>query len=173
VGFGSGLAGLWGMEAVTSIVKKERYYLDTSVWNGIKEPAFILDTKMFFKMVSRNRVVCLYSEIVESELVGAPGVVNEFFSSMANKYREKVIITDDILRLAEAYIGEGVVGRTSLKDCIHIAAATVHEADILVSWNFKHIVNVHRVRGYNSINTRLGYPILEIRSPREVLDYAL
>jgi len=161
------------MEAVTSIIKKERYYLDTSVWNGVKEPVFMFDTKMFFEMISRNRIICVYSEIVERELEGAPKVVRERFSSISGKYKEKVIITDDILRLADAYINEGVVGKTSLEDCIHIAAATVHKADVLVSWNFKHIVNIHRVRGYNSINAKFAYPILEIRSPGEVLDYVL
>jgi predicted nucleic acid-binding protein len=161
------------MEAVASIVKKERYYLDTSVWNGVKEPAFMFDTEMFFGMIDRNRVICLYSDIVENELMGAPGVVKTRFMSVPDKYKEKVVVTDGILRLAEVYVNEGVVGKTSFKDCVHIAAATVHKADILVSWNFKHMVNLRRVRGYNSINARLGYPILEIRSPREVLDYGI
>lgn len=64
-----------------------------------------------------------------------------------------------------------VVGATSFNDCIHIATATIHRADILVSWNFKHIVNVYRIRGYNSINLRMNYPTLEIRSPKEIVDY--
>ena len=54
---------------------------------------------------------------------------------------------------------------------MHIATATVHRADLLVSWNFKHIVNVFRVRGYNAINLRLGYPILNIHSPKEIVRY--
>lgn len=73
--------------------------------------------------------------------------------------------------LASKYVEEKVVGETSLDDCIHIATATVHRADILVSWNFKHIVNVYRIRGYNSINLRMNYPSLEIRSPKEIIDY--
>jgi hypothetical protein len=160
------------MEAVTSIVKKERYYLDTSVWNGIKEQAFMVDTEMFFDIIDRRRGVYLYSEIVEDELAaGAPAEVKVFFASVLSKYKEKVAITDEIWKLAETYVKEGVVGKTSLKDCIHIAAATVHKADMLVSWNFKHIVNVARVRGYNAINTMLGYPALEIHSPKEVVGY--
>jgi len=143
------------------------------VWNGIKELVFMRDTEVFFKIIRRNRVICLYSEIVEHELEGAPSVVMGLFESMSGEYKEKVVITDEILRLAEAYVNKGVVGRTSLEDCIHIAAATVHKADVLVSWNFKHIVNVRRVRGYNAINAEFGYPVLEIRSPREVLDYVL
>ena len=82
---------------------------------------------------------------------------------------EKVIVNDEILSLALMYVNEKVVGATSFDDCIHIAAVTINKVDILVSWNFKHIVNVYRIRGYNSINIRSNYISLEIRSPKEVL----
>jgi hypothetical protein len=84
---------------------------------------------------------------------------------------EKVELNDDILTLAKKYVDEKVVGASSLDDCIHIATATIHKADILVSWNFKHIVNVYRIRGYNSINLLMNYSYLEIRSPKEIVDY--
>ena len=70
-----------------------------------------------------------------------------------------------------AYIEEKVVGQTSFADCLHIALATINRADYLISWNFKHIVNVQRIRGYNSINIRRGYKELEIRSPRDFVVY--
>jgi hypothetical protein len=54
-------------------------------------------------------------------------------------------------------------------DAQHIAIATVARVDALVSWNFKHIVNLNRIHGYNSVNLRRGYPMIEIRAPREVL----
>ncbi len=66
---------------------------------------------------------------------------------------------------------ENVVGKTSRADCIHIALATLNNADVLVSWNFKHIVNINRIRGYNAVNYKLGNKILEIRTPREILEY--
>ena len=86
------------------------------------------------------------------------------------KYLERVEVDNDILTLATKYIEEKVVGQTSFDDCIHIATATIHKADILASWNFKHIVNIYRIRGYNSINLRMNYPSLEIRSPKEITD---
>ena len=73
--------------------------------------------------------------------------------------------------LADKYIQDKVVGRTSREDCIHIALATLHRADVLISWNFKHIVNLIRIRGYNSVNLKTGYPTIEIRSPKELIDY--
>ena len=71
--------------------------------------------------------------------------------------------------LAEAYIVAEVITAKMRADAQHIAIATVARVDVLVSWNFKHIVNLPRIHGYNSVNLRRGYPILEIRTPREVL----
>jgi hypothetical protein len=79
--------------------------------------------------------------------------------------------TDDTVDLATEYITEGVVGQTSYADCLHIALATINRADFLVSWNFKHIVNVQRIREYNSINIKNGYRQIEIRSPIEFEKY--
>ena len=73
--------------------------------------------------------------------------------------------------LAETYLKEGVVSEKSRVDAQHIAIATINRVDVLVSWNFKHIVNLERIHGYNSSNLRLGYPILEIRTPIEVMRY--
>ena len=62
------------------------------------------------------------------------------------------MVTPEALKLAQTYVDEKVVGETSLDDCIHIAVATLNRVDMLISWNFKHIVNVYRIGGYNSVN---------------------
>ena len=80
-------------------------------------------------------------------------------------------MTEDAIILADKYINEKVVGKTSLEDCRHIALATIHKVDVLASWNFKHIVNLDRIKGYNSVNMRLGYSIIEIRSPKDLVIY--
>ncbi|MCL2005447.1 MAG: hypothetical protein FWG73_04705 [Planctomycetaceae bacterium] len=99
----------------------------------------------------------------------APQYIRDFFAALPASQIERVVSTDESDTLAERYIAEGVVGASSLDDCKHIAIATIHRADVLVSWNFKHIVNINRIRGYNSVNMRLGYPIIEIRTPEEVI----
>ncbi|MFM8514620.1 MAG: hypothetical protein ACKOBI_12925 [Bacteroidota bacterium] len=83
----------------------------------------------------------------------------------------RVELTEEAVNLADTYIAEKVVGKTSREDCFHIALATIHKADILVSWNFKHIVNVFRIRGYNAVNLKLGYAQIDIRSPKEIINY--
>jgi hypothetical protein len=62
-----------------------------------------------------------------------------------------------------------VAGPKSFDDCHHIALATISRVDILASWNFKHIVNENRIRGYNSVNLRMWYDQLEILSPLEII----
>jgi len=73
--------------------------------------------------------------------------------------------------LADTYIEEKVVGRTSIADCRHIAMATIYKVDVLASWNFKHIVNLEKIKGYNSVNLRLGYTMIEMRSPKDLVKY--
>ena len=104
-------------------------------------------------------------------MLDAPEKVRVYFKNLPKEYTERIIVNDDILTLAKKYIAEKVVGQTSFDDCVHIAAATIHKVDILVSRNFKHIVNVYRIRGYNSINLRSNYQSLEIRSPKEIIKY--
>jgi len=93
------------------------------------------------------------------------------FGGVFDAELERVAVNDEILTLATKYISEKVVGQTSFDDCVHIATATIYKADILLSWNFRHIVNVYRIRGYNAINLRMNYPALEIRSPKEIIEY--
>lgn len=86
------------------------------------------------------------------------------------EYTQLVEVTEEAYELAQKYLDEKVVGHTSADDCRHIATATINKVDYLVSWNFKHIVNVFRIRGYNSINLRCGYTQLDIRSPKEIVN---
>ena len=150
---------------------KQRFYLDTSVFGGVFDWEFEELTLQLFERIKLGKVVCMYSELTETELLDAPDKVKKFFKELPKENMEKVQINDDILYLATKYIDEKVVGQASLDDCIHIATATFYKADILVSWNFKHIVNVYRIRGYNSVNLRMNYQSLEIRSPKEIIDY--
>lgn len=98
----------------------------------------------------------------------APDKVKNFLKRLPPKQKQFVEITPEAVNLADTYIREKVVGKTSRVDCIHIALATIYKVDILVSWNFKHIVNITKIRGYNSINLKLGHQTLEIRTPKEI-----
>ncbi len=147
------------------------FYFDTSVFGGIYDIEFEAETTLLFEKMTLGQIKCIYSNLTESELTNAPEKVRNFFENLPDKCKEKVLVTPEALKLAQTYVEEKVVGETSLDDCIHIATATLNKVDMLVSWNFKHIVNVYRIRGYNSINLRLGYIKLEIHSPKEIVNY--
>ena len=119
--------------------------------------------------VKLGRVKAVISEITEREIMKARKEIRDYYKSLPSEHVEFVELTEDAYKLADTYIKEDVVGKTHRNDCLHIALATINRVDILVSWNFKHIVNVYRIRGYNSVNIKLGYPTLEIRSPLEIV----
>ncbi len=150
---------------------RQRFYFDTSVFGGVFDKEFEETTLQLFERVKLGNIVCVYSDLTETELTNAPDNVRKYFKSLPSSSMEKVEVNSDILTLATRYIEEKVVNQTSFDDCIHIATATILKVDILVSWNFKHIVNVYRIRRYNSVNIRMNYLSLEIRSPKEIIKY--
>ena len=116
----------------------------------------------------RGEAVIALSELTLLELVGAPEKVRDVLKEIPEAHREHLDFTTEAKELAEHYLNEGVIGPGKRIDAQHIAIATISRVDVLVSWNFRHIVNLARIRGYNSVNLRQGYHVLEIRSPLEV-----
>jgi hypothetical protein len=145
----------------------EKIYLDTSVFGGYFDAEFEVWTKILFDKIIAGEYKILYSRLIDIELASAPEKVREFVDTQI----EFVDISEEAIKLAEQYLNENIVGKTSRADGIHIAIATLNNADMLVSWNFKHIVNLNRIRGYNSVNQKYGHKTLEIRTPREILEY--
>ena len=150
-------------------MKIPRLYIDTSVFGGVHDTEFQYETNQLFEMVKNGEVICVYSDLCELELENAPLKVREHFLQIEKSTTEFVEITEEISQLAEQYVEEKVVGETSIDDCRHIACATINKVDFLVSWNFKHIVNVFRIRGYNAVNLKNGHIQLDIRSPKEII----
>ena len=150
---------------------KQRIYIDTSVVGGYFDVEFQEYTKPLFRQIRDSEIRIIYSEVTERELVNAPEKIKELVRDLPKEVVDFVELTEETIDLAQAYISEKVVGKTSFDDCLHIALATIHKADYLVSWNFRHIVNVERIRGYNSVNIKFGSAAIDIRSPREFIRY--
>jgi predicted nucleic acid-binding protein len=148
-----------------------RIYIDTSVVGGFFDEEFKDATQRLFKRLEDNEVKFVISDLLELELIQAPKHVNELLLKYPTDRFERIELTEETMDLADRYIAEKVVGRTSLEDCRHIALATINRVDVLASWNFKHIVNLDRIKGYNSVNLRQGYPTIEIRTPQELVSY--
>lgn len=149
----------------------QRIYIDTSVVGGYFDEEFKEATIKLFERLENNEIIFVVSDLLDLELINAPQQVRDHLLKYSADKFQRVDLTEEAIKLADTYIDEKVVGKTSLEDCRHIAMATVHKVDVLASWNFKHIVNLDRIKGYNSVNLRLGYSIIEIRSPKDLVKY--
>jgi predicted nucleic acid-binding protein len=147
----------------------KRCYFDTSIFGGYFDDEFSKESRILFNQVIEGNIICLYSELTERELYPAPTHVHNLLKYLPSIFSERLVINQQVINLAEEYINQKVVGKTSREDCTHIAIATIYQADLLVSWNFKHIVNSNRIRGYNHVNSQHGLTQITIKSPREII----
>ena len=146
-----------------------RVYVDTSVFGGVHDDEFREPSERFFTAVRAGAFVVLVSEVLVVEISSAPPVVQATFE-VHRAQMEALETTGEAAALAEAYLAARVVPPASRVDALHVALATVARADAVVSWNFKHLVQLRRIRGFHAVNVLRGYPLIEIRSPLEVID---
>ena len=150
---------------------KQRIYIDTSVVGAYFDEEFEIATRRFFNRLENNEIVFVVSDLLDIELINAPQRVRELLHNYSSEKFERIELTEEAIKLADTYIEEKVVGKTTIEDCRHIAMATINKVDVLASWNFKHIVNLDRIKGYNSVDLKLGYQMIEIRSPKDLINY--
>jgi len=145
-----------------------RVYLENSVIGGYFDTEFKEYTYKLFEKFRNGTFKPIISSHVIVELEnGAPNHVKENLKTI--EY-EEYGVNDEMFNLAEKYMEHKIVSEKYYNDVLHIAVATVLKVDVLVSWNFNHIVNLNRIKMFNNVNIKEGYNILEIRSPREVID---
>jgi predicted nucleic acid-binding protein len=146
-----------------------KIYTDTSVIGGCFDLEFSEWSNLLFQEFIVGAEVIMLSDLTLQELEFARQEIRDKVKEIPNAHRMEISIVDEAITLAEKYISEGALTNKSYNDALHIALATINNADVLASWNFKHIVNLDRIRLYNSINFRQGYRMIEIRTPREIL----
>jgi PIN domain len=150
-------------------IRPLRVYVDTSVFGGVHDDEFRTPSERFFAALRAGAFTVLVSEALVVEISSAPVSVRATFEAH-RAHMEAVEATPEAAALAEAYLEARVVPAASRVDALHVALASVARASVLVSWNFKHLVQLRRIRGFHAVNVLRGYPLLEIRSPREVID---
>jgi len=148
---------------------KSRVYIDTSVIGGCFDPEFESASNTLVEEFISGKKKAIISDIVLFELESAPENVQAVLNRIPADNNEFVFLNEESISLANTYLKEGIIAERSLSDARHIAIATIERVDVLISWNFKHIVNLNRIHLINSVNLKLGYPLLEIRSPLEVI----
>jgi len=150
-------------------MKPMRVYLDTSVFGGCCDVEFSEDSLRVITAVRRGRLIGVVSAVVFAELEAAPEGVRKIALGLPARHLQRIELTDDVYDLQEAYLSFAVLGRRRADDALHVAAATVARADAIVSWNFRHIVRLEKIKGFNRVNLELGYGHLTIISPKEVI----
>jgi hypothetical protein len=146
-----------------------RIYVDTSVIGGCEDEEFRVHSWRLMDAFVRGDLKLVLSELTVRELVLAPPPVRAVLGTVPDANIEVVRLTPAAGELARRYLAEGILPANMLADAQHIAMATISQVDALVSWNFRHMVNLPRIHRYHEVNAKLGYPTIEIRSPREVL----
>jgi predicted nucleic acid-binding protein len=150
-------------------MKKLRIYIDTSVIGGCCDEEFAEESKSLIEQVKQNIYTLLVSEVVIEELESAPENVQNILKSIPKSCIERIELTKEMLTLQEAYLQARILDERWATDALHVATATVARADAIVSWNFRHIVKLEKIRAYNQLNLQNGYGIITIISPREVI----
>ena len=148
---------------------KQRIYIDTSVIGGCFDKEFKKWSDKLFVEFQEGKKIAVLSDITIDELSFSRPEVRNHLDTIPKDFKEYILADEQAEELAEYYIKEHAITRKSLEDARHIAVATINKVDVLVSWNFKHIVNLDRIRKYNAVNLKNGYAMIEIRNPREIL----
>lgn len=143
--------------------------MDTSVIGGYLDKEFQEWSRKLFDEFKTGEKIAVISDITLDEIENAKQEVRDLLKLIPEESKEYVLHDEEAEDLANAYLKEGALTKKFHEDALHIAIATINKVDVLVSWNFKHIVNLDRIKKYNSVNLKHGYMILEIRNPREVL----
>ena len=117
-----------------------------------------------------DRCGLVVSDATAGEVAAAPEPVRELFSELLETACI-LPVTAEVLEPLGAYEAHNILGPRFRNDMLHIAVATVAEVDVVVSWNFRHIVRLDKIRLFNGVNLELGYKSLCIYSPREVASY--
>lgn len=151
-------------------MQRMKIYADTFVLGGCFDAEFSKYSNLLVSEFAKGKKLLMLSDITLGELQRAPDCIRDIIRAIPDRYVVPVELNDDAELLARTYIKEKAIVKKFYNDALHIAIATIYGADVLVSWNFKHIVNIARIRLYNSVNYKYGYRPIEIRTPMEVVD---
>jgi len=152
-------------------MKKIRIYVDTSVIGGCRDPEFETWSQGMLSDFQKGFFMLLLSSLTDAEIQDAPYEVKEVYKEFRNCDHEFIELNPESIELADAYLKQNIIPVSFRNDAQHISMATASGADILLSRNFKHIVNFEKIQRFNAVNLDMGYKPIAIYSPREVTTY--
>ncbi len=147
----------------------KQIYVDTSVIGGCYDLEFSKWSNKLFDTFKSGENQIVLSDVVLDEMEHAPIIVREILDSVPEQNKTFIALSEEAENLAKDYLKAKAVSPKYFNDALHIAIASLNNVDVLVSWNFKHIVNLARITIFNSVNLLNGLKTIEIRTPREII----
>ncbi|MDX1919426.1 MAG: PIN domain-containing protein [Candidatus Caenarcaniphilales bacterium] len=144
-------------------------YIDTSVIGGCFDPEFQQESTKLFDLIDKAIISGYCSKITLNEIENFLNLDKQKHLLKLAEKLKVLPLNQEAIELSAEYLREGILSPKSLSDAQHIAIASVNNLDVIVSWNFKHIVNFRKIPQFNLINLKLGYRQIEIRSPQEII----
>lgn len=151
-------------------MKELRIYLDCSVFGGCFDEEFETASVNLIARIQKGQYKLLVSAVLLGELAEAPQHVREVFEEVPSERKEMVRTTREVVGLRNAYLAANILTDRWIDDATHVAVATVGGADAIVSWNFRHMVNLRKIVAFNEVNIARGYRVIHIISPTEFTD---
>ncbi len=148
-----------------------RIYVDTSVIGGCFDAEIVTWSDALVRDFRAKRLVPVLSDVTAAEVAAAPVAVRVLHQELLGLSGGVLPVTPTVLTLVAAYEARKILPKKFAADMTHIALATITEVDAIVSWNFKHIVRLEKIRLFNAVNVELGDRALSILSPWEVTTY--
>ncbi len=152
-------------------MKLQRVYIDTSVIGGCFDSEFAQWSNRLIDDFRHGVLKPVLSDLLETELKNAPLPVQTIYNDLITWQAEFIVTTEKALKLADIYQQREILTPKYYDDGLHVALATIAQVDVIVSWNFKHIVHFLKIKEFNKVNLEFGYQPLQIYSPREVIQY--
>ncbi len=155
-------------------MKKLKIYIDTSVISHLQAddmPDRMSKTHKFWENLDKKEYEFYISELVMAEINNCPEPKRSKLESSLKQVPLSLLeLDDEVIELAKKYIGEGIFPVKYRDDAIHVALASVYNCNVIVSWNFKHMVKIRTILGVNGINKLMGYLEIEIVTPEFITE---
>lgn len=155
-------------------MERLKIYLDTSVISHLLQddvPEKMADTRKLWEMIKKELYDVYLSTVTLEEISNCKEPKkSQMYEYLKQIKYTPIQITDDMSEIAQQLIDMGILTQKSYDDCQHIAAAVIYGCDCILSWNFKHIVNIKTIRGVRAITNLKGFKPIEIINPSVLLE---
>lgn len=156
------------------MVKRLKVYLDTSVISHLlaeDTPQKMAETRKLWLELVAGKYEAVLSNVTIAELTKCKEPIRtRLFEELDRISYTLVEETEESLSLTDSYMQFGVLREKSRDDCRHIAVASMESCQYIVSWNFKHFVNIKTIIKVQAVNKLLGYPEVTILPPSMLIE---